>query len=280
MALPNMSNSMYVARLRYIQSVRETRERRNPDVLVRYFLPLRQRIGVRLLRADELKRLRSDPFYYYLVARTRYYDQVLQDAIADGVKRWIGVGCGSDTRAFRFVDLLKAQGVKVLECDQVEAITEKQKLTERWQHYGHVEYQSIDLNNETWPELERWIGDISGPKTLLLMEGVSPYVNETSFRKFLDLLATKLPAGSHVAYDFKIAGVRDDFGREGRTVHPFRLPANTSQIKDFHAQLGLQLEHAELGDALCARLLPGQNGFPIFKEDGLVRLRVSPAVKK
>ena len=32
------------------------------------------------------------------------------------------VGCGSDTRAYRFQDLLCRHGVKVLECDQPEEL--------------------------------------------------------------------------------------------------------------------------------------------------------------
>jgi hypothetical protein len=52
------------------------------------------------------------------------------------------------------------------------------------------------------------------------MEGVSPYVNDSIFGRFLLLLATRLSAGSHVAYDFTIRGVNDLFGRgdEAKTV--------------------------------------------------------------
>ena len=44
MTLPNLSNSMYVAHLRYIQSIHESPSRRNPDTLVRHFLPVLQRL--------------------------------------------------------------------------------------------------------------------------------------------------------------------------------------------------------------------------------------------
>ena len=38
------------------------------------------------------------------------------------------------------------------------------------------------------------------------MEGVSPYIDDVSFGRFLSLLASTLAAGSQVAYDFKIQG--------------------------------------------------------------------------
>ena len=268
---------MYVAHLRYIQSIHEPRERRNPDTLVRYFLPILQRFRSTWLSQADLATLRADPFYYYLVARTRYYDRVVEEAVSEGVTRIIGVGCGSDTRAYRFKDLLCGKGVKVLECDQPESISAKQVLAKRWPHLDHVEYLPIDLNDGTWPELERRLGDRTTSKTLVLMEGVSPYVNYSEFSKFLQLLAARLGPGSPVAYDFKLAGLKDDFGREGRTRKPFRLTSSVDEVAAFHKGHGFRLEHMELSAELCARLLPDlkPSAAPMFSEDGLVRLRVA-----
>jgi len=274
MALPDLSNSMYVARLRYIQTVHEPPARRNPDTLVRHFIPALQRLRTAWMGEQELSRLRSDPFYYYLVARTRYYDQVVDEAVAGGLDRLVGVGCGSDTRAYRFQEPLRGQGIKVLECDQAASIEEKQRLTERWRHFGHVEHLGIDLNDGAWPKLEAWLG-VRKPRALLLMEGVSPYVNSDAMKQFLRLLATRLAPGSPVAYDFKIGGVHDDFGRVGRTDTPFRLWSDRGEVAAFHDALGLHLEDMEMSSALVRRLLPDLNGsVPVFEEDGLLRLRV------
>ncbi len=264
---------MYVARLRYIQTVHESPSRRNPDTFVHNFIPMMWKLRTAFLGKEQLSQLRSDPFYYYLVARTKYYDQVLSDAIADGVKRLVMVGCGSDTRAFRFKDAFHENGIKILECDQAEGINEKQRLASRWRSLINVEYLAIDLNDGAWPQLESWIGDAK-PKTLLLMEGVSPYVNESEMGDFLRMLAARLGAGSHVAYDFKVRGVKDDFGKGGRTVKPFRLSTSRDEVAAYHAALGLHLEHMELGPALSKRLLPDLNGYSLFEEDGLLRLKV------
>ena len=64
------------------------------------------------------------------------------------------------------------------------------------------------------------------------MEGVSPYIDDVSFGRFLTVLAGKLAAGSQVAYDFKIRGALDNFGREGRTQKPFRLPDRNGKATD------------------------------------------------
>lgn len=276
MPLPNLSNSMYVAQLRYIQSIYETPEHRNPDTLVRHFLPLLERLRLGWMSRKQLSNLRSDPFYYYLIARTRYYDRVFSEGVADGAQRILSVGCGSDTRSYRFEDLIRARSVRVIECDQPEAIQAKQRMAERRWRFDYVHYLPIDLNDEAWPELERRLGDRNGPKTLVVIEGVSPYVNGGSFRNFLQLLSTRLAPGSRIAYDFKLSGVKEDFGRAGRTEIPFRLSGSSDEVEKFHQPLGLRVNHLERSSGLCARLLPAvaKSATPLFEEDGLVRLEV------
>ena len=277
MALPNLSSLSYVARLRCIQSIHEPADRRNPDTRVRQLLPLLERWRAARLGREELARLREDPFYYYLIARTRYYDTVFQDAVLDRVQQVVNVGCGSDTRAYRFRQLLRSHGVTVLECDQPELIAAKRRLVKWWRSLDHVEYLPIDLNDGAWPDLERSLRARTGSKALVVMEGVSPYVDARAFRLFLQVLSTALSPGSHVAYDFKIPGVNDGFGRVGRTERPFRLSRKEDEVKAFHADHGLRLDHLESSSGLCARLLPGVVKPPLvlFDEDGLVRLQVA-----
>jgi methyltransferase (TIGR00027 family) len=219
----NFSYSLSVAEQRHIQSIHETAELRNPDTLVRYFLPLTRRFRSAWLYHETLATLRTNPFYYYLLARTKYYDGVFLDAISGNMKYIINVGCGSDTRSHRFQHILKQKGVKVLECDQRKAISGKQRIANRRWPFDYVTYLAINLNDDAWPDFEHWLGTNNAPKVLVLMEGVSPYINVDSFGRFLSLLARKLPAGSRVAYDFKLCGVHDDFGLVGKTQRPFRL---------------------------------------------------------
>ena len=148
-------------------------------------------------------------------------------------------------------------------------------MTRAWR-FDHVEYLSIDLNDDAWPGLERWLGDRSGSKTLVLMEGVSLYVNNSTFGQYLWLLAAKLSAGSHIAYDFKLRGVNDDFGRDRRTQRPFRLSRANRDVVNFHEAHGLRLDRMELSSELCVRLLPALAASPaaLFSEDALVQLQV------
>jgi O-methyltransferase involved in polyketide biosynthesis len=120
-ALPNHSNAIGVARLRYVQAVCETAVHQNPDTLVGYFLPPLLR-WLSLLQAKlQAKKLRR-PFYYLLLARTKHYDHIFTRAILDDTTAIINIGCGLDTRAIRFAAELKTRNKAVFECDQAHAI--------------------------------------------------------------------------------------------------------------------------------------------------------------
>jgi methyltransferase (TIGR00027 family) len=274
MPIPDLSNSLFVAKLRHIQSIHEPALWRGPDTLVRYFLPLRERVRAAWISESKLSRLRAEPFYYYLIARTQYYDQAFIGAVSDGVERILIVGCGSDTRAYRFKNLLGNGRIKVLECDQAELIYKRRRIVKRWHDVACVEHLAIDLNDGRWPELEQWLGNPPGAKTLVLMEGVSPYIDSESFVRFLQLLGAKLTAESQVVYDYKIAGVDDRFVRTGRAAEAFRLSGGRSEAARFHERWGLHLEDLELSSELHLRLFPNESSHALFEGDVLVRLSV------
>jgi methyltransferase (TIGR00027 family) len=277
MPIPNLSKSLEIAQLRHIQSIHEPPELRGPDTLVRYLLPMFWRARAAWACKSELSRLRTAPFYYYLLARTRYYDQVFTEALSQGVKRILNVGCGSDTRVYRFRGLLCDHDVTVLECDQEEVIYERQRIVKRWGRVPYVEHLAIDLNDGSWPDLEQWIGRSPVSKTLVVMEGVSPYIESEPFVQFLQLLGANLAVGSQVAYDFKLTGVNAALGCGGCVKMPFRLSSNRGEVAIFHNQWGLHLERMELSSELCMRLLPRlkESSNPLFREDALLRLGVA-----
>jgi methyltransferase (TIGR00027 family) len=275
--LPDLSYMMTVAGLRYIQSIYEPPERRNPDAMVRELLSPWQRISCNLRARLSLDALRGQPFYYYVLSRTRYYDDVYRTAIANGTTRIVNIGAGSDTRAYRFADELRKNQVQVLECDQSEATKMKERAArQRWRP-DHVSYLPMDLNDEAWPQFQEWLQGHRDQKTLVLLEGVSPYIDTKSFTAFLQFLAGVLPATSHVAYDFKLPGVNTQFGRSARTREPFRLSSSWNEVVTYHSVLGHHVDRLETSAELSRRLVPSLSslGATLFEEDALVQLSMA-----
>jgi methyltransferase (TIGR00027 family) len=251
MSLPDASYLVNVGQLRYIQSRCEG----NPDALVGAFLSAGQRLGALLKATAFRSRLRANPFYHYVLARTRHYDALFLDAVDRGVSCIVNIGCGTDTRAYRFAPLLQGKGITVFECDQPHAIRAKRELAARRFPTAHVRYVPLDLNRS--PDLQMPPG-----RAFVMLEGVSPYIDRQKFEAFLRALAAKLSPGSVLAYDFKRAGVGD--------AQRFRLPAERDAVAAWHRSLGLELKHFETSAGLTRRLLP--HAAPLFEEDCLACL--------
>ncbi len=274
MKMPNLSNMMRIGQLRHIQSVCETMEYKNPDNLATVFLSPAQRWSCLWRSMLQLSRFRADPFYSYLIARTKYYDQLFTGAVQDNVRVIINIGCGSDTRAYRFSRVLKQHGVRVLECDQPEAIQNKQGVARKNWSVDHVTYVSLDLNRLWWDELDLWLRGHGNGRIFVLMEGVSPYIGRVAFGKFLSFIASRLPPGSRLAYDFKIQGIADRFGYSDGVGPLFRLGNNLDEAEAYHRSHGLRLDRLETSAALTLRLLPrmAERRGKVFHEDCLVQL--------
>jgi methyltransferase (TIGR00027 family) len=270
MSLPNFSRMVSVGELRYIQSFCEAPKYRNPDTAVGAFLSMPQRLVCVVRGKLLMSQLRAKPFYHYLLARTKYYDEVFLDAVHDGVTCIINIGCGSDTRAYRFEQMLKEKGVTVWECDQPQAIQAKQKIAQRHWPTQHIEYVPLDLHDGGWSDIARLLDERSLGPVLVMMEGVSSYISTASFEAFLRFLAANLHPRSLVAYDYKIVGSSEESGRAAPVPHPFRLPAERKAVLAYHAALGFQLRHMELSAELSRRLLPGAP--LLFDRDGLLML--------
>jgi methyltransferase (TIGR00027 family) len=272
--VPDLSNSVKIARLRFIQSTFEAPDCRNPDTLIGDFLSPPIRWLSTLQATIQLSRLQLSPFYYYLIARTKYYDQLFTDAIRSDIKYILNIGCGTDTRAYRFAEDLNRKTIRVLECDLPKSIFAKRLLAHKKWRTDHVTFVSIDLNDDgSWSDLEYRLAGLHSPG-LVIMEGVSPYIDEQCFSRFLSFIRVRLPAGSRIAYDYKINGIADDVGPGDLIKRPFRLPATKRDVIAYHEALGYKLQNMELSSELSLRLLPNlvRSDVNLFTEDCLLEL--------
>jgi O-methyltransferase involved in polyketide biosynthesis len=124
----------------------------------------------------------------------------------------------------------------------------------------------LDLNDGFSAALE----ELPPGRAFVMMEGVSPYIARTQFDGFLRLLSARLAPGSTLAYDFKLEGVADDFGRSAAAPRPFRLGAGRDAVAAYHHALGLRLQRLETSASLTRRLLP--RAPRLFEEDCLACL--------
>jgi methyltransferase (TIGR00027 family) len=131
--------------------------------------------------------------------RTRFYDDVVVDAVADGLSQVVLVAAGMDTRAFRLP--LPAE-VTMFELDQPGLLEEKQAILDR--HDAEPRCRRIavpvDLTNDDWPEALAGAGYSSAP-AVFIAEGLSWYLTEDENARLLDVIARLAAPGSRLGFD-------------------------------------------------------------------------------
>ena len=255
--------------LRHVQHVRETGPRQNPDSYSGYFITALEKL---LARLEDIERVRKSPLFHFLLARMRFYDRALNDAIGADFKQLVFLGVGADTRSFRFCDALDQAKVRVIESDIQPWLSQRKRLCQHIQHPRDFYQLEFDLEHV---DEERGV-DISGYdktlKTLFIAEGVTPYISKTAHRAFLRWVSETAPAGSRLVYDAKFATVRGNLGKMVDKAL-FRMPKDWREIKKLHDDCGLNVTEINSSAEVQKKFTPYEA--PVFGED----VFVSAAIK-
>lgn len=137
-----------------------------------------------------------------VLARTRFIDECLEEALLDGIRQLVILGAGYDTRALRFEALKKR--VTVFELDH--PATQKTKL-ERIKNIAgtslpDVRYISIDFHSEPLDEKLPRYGYDDQAKTFFIWEGVTYYIPASVADHTLQFVAGHACYGSTIAFDY------------------------------------------------------------------------------
>jgi methyltransferase (TIGR00027 family) len=151
---------------------------------------------------------RSDPGAYgFMIARLKYMDDVIREKLGEGVRQFVVLGAGYDTRAYRMRGALSA--ARVFEVDLPAMSQDKQARLVRALGGlpSYVEFVDVDFNEETFSDrlVERGL-DVSLP-TLFLLSGVSMYLPREAVLELLSQIAGRFDAGSSLLFDYFFAGV-------------------------------------------------------------------------
>ncbi len=133
--------------------------------------------------------------------RTRYIDQLMQDAVKAGATQVVILGAGFDSRAYRFRQQLK--NVKLFEVDfgPTQEYKRRRALDVMGPAPANLTYVPIDFTKQTASQVLKKAGYRPDRKTFFIWEGVSMYLTEPQVRDFLHDIATHATKGSELVWD-------------------------------------------------------------------------------
>jgi methyltransferase (TIGR00027 family) len=151
-------------------------------------------------------------FRAFMAVRSRYVEDQLAEAVSKGVKKYVVLGAGMDTFAYRNpfpslkvfeVDFPATQAWKRAMLDQA-AIAVPETVT----------FVPLDFEHKTLAAGLAEAGFLSSAPAFFGWLGVVPYLTLAAFRATLETIA-QLPAGSAVSFDYAVAP--ETLSKVGRT---------------------------------------------------------------
>lgn len=135
----------------------------------------------------------------FLVARSRYAEDMLTRAVAQGVTQYVLLGAGLDTFAHRN----PFQQLRVFEVDHPATQQWKRELleTSTFPSRANLTYVPVDFERESIPEQLRSVGFNPQIPTFFAWLGVVPYLTLEAFRSTIRFIGAQ-PQGSGIVLDY------------------------------------------------------------------------------
>lgn len=258
----NVSETAIVtASLRALSTYETAKTLQCQDFMAELFLPPDRKTA--LSNEDSrtmIKKAIPKGLYEYVIARTKYFDQLFVDALKNNMTQIVFLGAGFDTRPYRFYEWIG--NTKIYELDT--PWTQNHKLFQLQQNKIpiHENLKYIPINFET-DDLRKSLvqsGFDPSKATLFLWEGVSFYLTNQTVTGMLRLLKEISGSGSWLAFDFQTIDNNKDLIVTGLKEEQIKFGIKTGEINRFVRENGYHLvEHLTSND-MEKRFLRSDNG--------------------
>jgi len=135
-----------------------------------------------------------------IICRTRYIDEVLIDAVKEGVETVVNLGAGMDTRAFRIPGI---ENIQYFELDFPEVLKAKRVYINK--NIGalpsNLSMVPVDFNSQDPGEELKKAGYTLSSKTFFIWEGVIQYISKEAIDNTLKYVA-QAPTSSKIVFTY------------------------------------------------------------------------------
>ncbi len=220
-----------------------------------------------------------------VIVRTRFIDEAMREALADGIGQVVILGAGFDTRAHRIEG---AAGATVFEVDEPATLAEKRERIERLLGAppAHVTPVPVDFERDDLATALRSAGLDPGERALFIWEGVASYLSAEAVDATLRALAGLGAPGSLLVFTYldragledgaKLRGAAGTIGAVRRAGEPFRFGLDPAELGGYLAERGLELREEISTAALAERYLHPRGRRPVASEFFRLAVAVRP----
>ncbi|MET9452064.1 class I SAM-dependent methyltransferase [Streptomyces cinerochromogenes] len=161
---------------------------------------------------DEAARRRRLAVSFSIVIRTKFLDDLLQQASASGVRQVVLLGAGMDSRAFR---MDWPEGTRLFEVDTAAPLDFKASVLRQERAVARCERITVAVDlREDWPGALAAAGHDPAVPTAWIAEGLLIYLPEDAVELLLARISAQSAAGSRMGLTLGSRGVIERFGAD------------------------------------------------------------------
>src|SRR5512136_2609445 len=169
------------ALLRALAAVDEREEIRGPDYLAEIFLAENRQSSLKDPAIKEwlIKNYLPYGVYAYSIARTAYFDHVVEQSLRDNVPQIVFLGAGYDSRPYRFSALIGES--RIFEVDDCTTQKRKKELLQQANITipGQLIYIPVSDNKDSLKDILLHAGFDTNKLSLFVCEGITYYLSAT-----------------------------------------------------------------------------------------------------
>ncbi len=246
-SLGNCSGTAILAAAGRAIGARESDPRaRNPDVFAEKFIGNPSDLDSSMQYAPVVRALSQTyeaamlvpdvaRFVRLMTVRTRFIDEELYGAIADGIRQVVIVGAGFDSRAYR---CKPCDGLRIFEVDHISTQDVKRKRVETI--VGEVpsllSYVPADIRNGSLASALVSEGFDTTQGAFFIMEGISVYLTQNVLVETLRFISG-CAAGSRIVMDFVASSVIQNVDRMlSEVAQSRRFPQRDGRLEVFRSE--------------------------------------------
>jgi methyltransferase (TIGR00027 family) len=179
-------------------------EVRGRDTMAEIFLPEEQRkpLHDRTARGWVLQNRIMPGAYEFMLARTAFFDRVVEQALQANIDQMIFLGAGYDSRPYRFTGLIR--DTIIFELDMQPTQQHKQECLRQAgiPISSQIRFVPLDFNTDPLAGKLAVAGFDSRKETVFVWEGVTYYLAPEAVDGMLTFVAENSPPGSSICFDY------------------------------------------------------------------------------
>ncbi|GAA1269578.1 class I SAM-dependent methyltransferase [Streptomyces aureus] len=163
-------------------------------------------------RGDEASQRRKLGVAFSIIIRTKFLDDLLEQASAAGVRQVVLLGAGMDSRAFR---MDWPEGTRLFEVDTAEPLDFKASVLRQERAVPRCTRITVPVDlREDWPAALAAAGHAPTLPTVWIAEGLLIYLPEDAVELLLTRIGAGSAPGSRMGLTLGSRGVIDRFGAD------------------------------------------------------------------